>query len=85
MQQILKAVFRTEMNQAINLYYNNNLDSAFYHLERAHIIAQPFTIPHTRSHWWMLKVNVRQRNFIAVFGQAIRMIASVLFSKFWVP
>jgi hypothetical protein len=85
MQQQLKEVFCLEMHKAIHLYKKNELDSAFYHLERAHILGQLFIIPHTKSHWWMLKVAFRKRNFKEVLGQVIRIIASILFSKIWVP
>jgi len=85
MQQQLKEVFCLEMDKAIHLYKNNELDSAFYHLERAHILGQSFIIPHTKSHWWMLKVGIKKRNFTEVFGQVTRIIASILFSRIWVP
>jgi hypothetical protein len=85
MQQQLKEVFCSEMHKAIHSYKKNELDSAFYHLERAHILGQLFIIPHTKSHWWMLKVAFRKRNFKEVLGQVTRIIASILFSKIWVP
>jgi len=85
MQQQLKEAFNSEMNDAIRLYEKNEFDSAFYHLERAHILGQSFIIPHTKSHWWMLKVGFRKRNFKDVLGQITRIIASIIFSKIWVP
>ena len=85
MRQKLKNAYCLEMDEAIRFYKLNELDSAFHHLERAHILAQNYTIPHTKSHWWMLKVGVKQHNFREVFGQITRIIASVLFSKIWVP
>jgi hypothetical protein len=33
----------------------------------------------------MLKVGFRKRNFKEVLGQVTRIIASILFSKIWVP
>ena len=85
MQQQLREAFCSEMSKAIHLYNNNELDSAFYHLERAHILGQSYIIPHTKSHWWMLKVGFRKRNFREILGQVTRIIASILFSKIWVP
>jgi hypothetical protein len=38
-----------------------------------------------KSHWWILKVGFKKHNFREVFGQITRIIASVLFSKIWVP
>ncbi|MCL1057586.1 DUF3703 domain-containing protein [Shewanella gelidimarina] len=85
MQQQLKEAFCVEMDEAINLYKKNELDSAFYHLERAHILGQSYVLPHAKSHWWMLKVGLRKRNTKEVLGQVTRMIASILFTKVWVP
>ena len=33
----------------------------------------------------MLKVGIKKRNIKEVFGQVTRMVASVVFSKIWVP
>ena len=85
MRQKLKTAYCLEMDEAIRCYDLNELDSAFYHLERAHILGQSYIIPHTKSHWWMLKVGFKKHNFREVFGQVTRIIASVLFSKIWVP
>jgi hypothetical protein len=85
MQQKLKEAFCAEMDAAIHLYRKNHLDSACYHLERAHILGQSYVIPHSKSHWWMLKIGFKKRNFKEVLGQVTRIIASILFSKIWVP
>ena len=85
MRQNLKNAYCLEMDEAIRFYGLNEFDSAFHHLERAHILGQSYIILHTRSHWWMLKVGFKKHNFREVFGQISRIIASVLFSKIWVP
>ncbi|MBA6292769.1 DUF3703 domain-containing protein [Colwellia sp. MB3u-70] len=85
MRQKLKNAYCLEMDEAIHFYELKELDSAFYHLERAHILGQSYIIPHTKSHWWMLKVGLKKHNLREVFGQISRIIASVLFSNIWVP
>lgn len=85
MQQKLREAICSEMDKAIHFYETNELDFAFYHLERAHILGQSYIIPHTKSHWWMLKIGFRQRNFREMLGQVTRIIASIVFSKIWVP
>ncbi|MCL1045531.1 DUF3703 domain-containing protein [Shewanella electrodiphila] len=85
MQKKLKEAYHLEMDEAIRFYELSQLDCAFHHLERAHILAQRYIIPHTRCHWWMLKVGVKKRSLREVFGQLTRIIASVLFSRIWVP
>jgi len=85
MRQKLNDAYCLEMDEAIRFYKLNEFDSAFYHLERAHILGQSYIIPHTKSHWWMLKVGLKKHNFREVFGQVTRIIASILFSRVWVP
>jgi hypothetical protein len=85
MRQKRMDAYCLEMSEAKRFYELNEFNSAFYHLERAHILGQNYMIPHTKSHWWMLKVGFKTHDFKEIFGQVTRMIASVLFSKVWVP
>ena len=85
MRKKLKAAYNLELGEAIRFYQLNDFDGSFHHLERAHILGQRYIIPHTKSHWWMLKVGIKKRNIKEVFGQVTRMVASVVFSKIWVP
>lgn len=62
-----------------------NFVLCFFHLERAHVLAQRMTIRHTHVHWMMLVAGLRQRDKREVIGQIPRMLASVLFSRLWVP
>ncbi|MFZ1803640.1 MAG: DUF3703 domain-containing protein, partial [Nitrospira sp.] len=51
----------------------------------AHILGQSFPIEHARSHWWMLKVGWRRRDFVEIAGQLPRILGALLFSRMWVP
>ena len=44
------------------------------HLERARILSQPWAGPHTRVHWTMLTVAVRQRDRRELLGQLVRLM-----------
>lgn len=46
------------------------------HLERAHILSQPWAGPHTRVHWTMLTVAARQRDRRELLGQLVRLIVA---------
>lgn len=81
----LKAAFSAEMQLARDYFRAGNLDSAFAHLERAHILGQRDTLRHTWSHWWMLRVGLRRRELRETVGQIARILASLLFSRLWVP
>jgi hypothetical protein len=85
MKSQLKNAFNLEMQQAISLYQQGQFESAFLHLERAHILGQAYVIPHTQSHWWMLKVGLKTHDIREVLGQIPRMLASMIFSRIWVP
>lgn len=81
----LRRAYDAEMTAAAGLYAAGNLGLAFSHLERAHILGQSFSIEHARTHWWMLRVGWRRRDFIEIAGQIPRIVGSLLFSRIWVP
>ena len=57
----------------------------FPHLERAHIVSQQMTGRHVYVHWLMLVAGFRRGDYREVLGQIPRMVASLLFSRLWVP
>lgn len=57
----------------------------FGHLERAHVLSQRMTGRHTRVHALMLVAGWRRGDWREVAGQLPRMLASLLFSRLWVP
>ncbi|KNC67762.1 DUF3703 domain-containing protein [Pseudoalteromonas ardens] len=85
MNHKLTLAFQQEMAAAKELYDNAQYSKSFYHLERAHILGQSFIIPHTQSHWWMLKLGFKRYSVREVLGQIARIFASVIFSRIWVP
>ena len=60
-------------------------DRCFVHLERAHVLAQRNTLRHTCVHGLMLVAGMRRGDWREVIGQVPRMLASLLFSRLWVP
>ena len=85
MKERVKQAFNGEVELAILEYDKGNYERSFSHLERAHILGQSFTIAHTKSHWWMLKIAIKTNNFKEILGQITRIIASIVFSRIWVP
>jgi hypothetical protein len=81
----LRRAYDTEMTAAAKLYDTNQLQPAFSHLERAHILGQSFSIAHARTHWWMLRVGLRNRDIVEILGQIPRILGALLFSRIWVP
>lgn len=85
MEPSLRRAFRHEMDLARAAYRRWDWETAFRHLERAHIIGQRFTRPHLITHGWMLKVGWRRRDWREVRGQLLRLPAALLLSRIWVP
>jgi hypothetical protein len=65
-----------EVTEASACEKDNDLDAAFRHLERAHVLGQATTIEHTRVHLLMLKVGWRRRDWREVLGQLFRIIGA---------
>lgn len=54
MHPALRQADDREMTAAAKRYSGHDLEPAFFHLERAHILGQAFPLPHAKAHWWML-------------------------------
>jgi hypothetical protein len=78
MNPVQSVAFDNEIALAKALIAKNELEAGFGHLERAHVIGQGFVVPHARSHWLMLRVEVRRRRVIAAFGQTVRLVLGML-------
>lgn len=82
----LATAFEHEMASARAHYAHRAYDSAFHHLERAHILGQKHLIRHWRSHWWMLKVGLSRHDGREIGGQLLRLVATLPGYVFgWVP
>lgn len=54
------------------------IDRSWYHLERAHIVAQARLKPHCYSHWRMLALAFRQHDWKELCGQIFRLLLAPL-------
>ncbi|NHE56668.1 DUF3703 domain-containing protein [Cyclobacterium plantarum] len=74
MPQKLKPFFQKEISDyRENLQYGN-LQKAWEHLERAHILGQAFPWQHTYVHWKMLIFGIKIKSFREVIGQIPRLL-----------
>lgn len=71
----LRQAYIDEFSQARSAYALQDLDTAFYHLERAHILGQRYFAPHLETHYWMWKIGIQRKDFREIFGQILRIIA----------
>jgi hypothetical protein len=77
--------YEQEVKQVDQALQREDFEAAFRHLERAHVLAQRMTGRHTFIHWRMLVAGLRRGDMREVAGQVPRMVASILFSRLWVP
>lgn len=85
MMPSIAEAFDHEWIAAAQARLDGNLDSAFHHLERAHILSQRITRLHVQSHVGMLAIGWQRRDGREVTGQLARIVAALLFSRIWVP
>ena len=85
MNQLVSAAYATEISLARTAFENRDYSQSFYHLERAHILGQRTTLKHAYAHWLMFRAGLQQRDLKEILGQVPRMLASLLFSRIWVP
>ncbi|HCA58904.1 MAG TPA: hypothetical protein DEP46_13105 [Blastocatellia bacterium] len=72
----LTARILEELTLSDLLVESGDLNLAFHHLERAHVLGQASTYQHTRIHWRMLKIAVKQHSAREIWGQIIRIIGA---------
>ena len=58
--------------------HSGHLERAWHHLQRAHIVAQTLLWPHCQSHWKMLGLAVRHRDWREMSGQLARLALAPL-------
>jgi sterol desaturase/sphingolipid hydroxylase (fatty acid hydroxylase superfamily) len=58
---------------------------AYAAFERAHVLGQPRTRTHVRSHVAFLRWAIRQRDAREIVGQLLRIAAAALFTWLWMP
>lgn len=74
MPQGLRSAYEKELNSFHHLEGKGELHAAWRHLERAHILGQPWAIEHTEVHWEMLKFGFRIKNTREIVGQIPRLL-----------
>ena len=72
----LSGFIKDELSKADLLIKEEDLDAAFHHLERAHVLGQSRTFDHTRIHWRMFKLAFKMNSIREIWGQFIRIIGA---------
>ncbi len=74
MPSALKPFYEKELQDAATAFAQNNLQQSWLHLERAHILGQPYPFEHSLVHWKMLQFGIRTKNTREVIGQIPRLL-----------
>lgn len=72
MKPTLKNAWKRELTLAAEVERQGDLERAFRHLERAHVLSQAYAWPHLVVHVRMLAFGVRRRDAREVLGQLAR-------------
>jgi hypothetical protein len=70
----LSVYFNHELSNYQRELLKNNFQVAWQHLERAHILGQPWAVEHTQVHWLMLKFGFRIKDTREIIGQLPRLL-----------
>jgi hypothetical protein len=74
MPQALKPFYLTELIQANKEFKEKHYQQSWQHLERAHILAQPYAAAHTAVHLKMLYFGIKLKNGKEILGQIPRLL-----------
>jgi hypothetical protein len=70
----LKQHYLQELQHYKNAFEQNDLQNAWYYLERAHILGQAYPKEHSYVHWKMLQFGFAIKSWIEIKGQILRLI-----------
>jgi len=74
MPAALKPYYQKEVKSAAAYVAERKWQQAWYHLERAHILGQPYPLEHSAVHWQMLQFGLATKNTREVVGQIPRLV-----------
>lgn len=69
--------FLNEISAARSAFAAGKHEAAFARLERAHILGQLNFVDHVIAHLWMLRIALIRRDAGEIFGQVLRLAATV--------
>ena len=69
----------SKINELILQSYRSrhNYEASLEFLEKAHLLSQPYAIPHFKVHWEMLKLALLFKVPKEIFGQILRLILAM--------
>ncbi|PHI21326.1 hypothetical protein CEQ90_02695 [Lewinellaceae bacterium SD302] len=74
MPEGLHPYYQKELEDYRFAFAKGDLSVAWRHLERAHILGQPWAVEHSEVHWYMLRFGFAIKNGKEIRGQILRLI-----------
>jgi len=74
MPTTLRPYYESELHLAKSALENKNYPLCWRHLERAHVLGQPYPLEHSMVHWKMLQFGIRIKNIREIMGQLPRLL-----------
>jgi hypothetical protein len=74
MPSAVKPFFQKELDNAANTFSKREFLQSWQHLERAHILGQPYPYHHSLVHWKMLRFGIKTKNIKEIIGQIPRLL-----------
>jgi hypothetical protein len=81
----LRLAFTLALAEGHAALARGDLATSYAAFERAHILGQPRTAWHVRSHLGFIRWAWRARDLREAWGQCVRLPAAALFTWWWVP
>jgi hypothetical protein len=76
MPTVLKPFYQKELSEAAIAFSKEQFQQSWRHLERAHILGQPYPFAHSLVHWKMLLFGIKTKNTKEIIGQIPRLLIS---------
>ena len=74
MPSSLKPYYYAELQLAASSFNHSDFTTSWHHLERAHILGQPYPYHHTLVHWKMLRFGIKIKDLGEIIGQIPRLL-----------
>lgn len=74
MPKSLKPFYQKELEQYQTFLKAGEYQTAWGHLERAHVLGQAYPLAHSKVHWMMLKFGFRIKDYHEILGQLPRLL-----------
>lgn len=81
----IKPFVDAELRRAWHAHAQGDRQTAFQHLERAHVLGQASTVQHVRTHAHMLAWALHHGRPREASGQLMRIVGAATKTVFWIP